>query len=318
MYMITHDQVWYRSEHDLTKDQQELYTQLTRSEKARASLEAVELEYEQRVRYHKPRNKIPTTATQLDNSAAQLNNNAKCALYKDQVRYRTIGNGWRKEPPAKLKGVFDFHIAWSCKGQDTTNAQLRTHIVAMYQHEKKVEWPEDAPIPSSLINTGQFVLGTMTSDRVSHEEDMAEMGVAIAAKVNQPGYVSLRPKKVSRTRTWQHAIPAVNQSLVGRVISYYFDDSKWYEGEVQQVSDGLTVYQPLHGEEGRGTKHKVRWVHLKFDDQGYADSELWVHLRARAKFYNPETPEPGSWKVGDVDAAVSDDSGDSMLLVGSK
>ena len=206
------------------------------------------------------------------------------------------------------------------QGQITTNVELRKHIVDMYQYEKKVPWPEEAPIPSSLIDTGQFVLGTMASDRVSHDEGMVEVGVAIAAKVNQPGYVSLKPKKISstRARTWQRAIPTVVQSLVGRVISYYFDDLKWYEGEVMQVSDGMTVYKPLHGGEGRGTKHKLRWVHLKFDDLNYQDSELWVYLRALAKFYNPETPEPGSWKLGDVVDCAGVDGGDAMLLVGCK
>ena len=113
----------------------------------------------------------------------------------------------------------------------------------------------------------------------------------------------------------QRAIPAVDQGLVGRLISYYFDDLQWYEGIVQQVSDGMTVYKPLHGGEGRGTKHKLRWVHLKFDDLDYEDSELWVHLRALAKFYNPETPEPGSWKLGDkVDCADVDTEGEMALV----
>jgi hypothetical protein len=63
--------------------------------------------------------------------------------------------------------------------------------------------------------------------------------------------VSLKPKKIpsTRARTWQRAIPAVDQGLMGRVISFYFDDLKWYEGEVLQVSDGMTV--------GRGTNHEV-------------------------------------------------------------
>jgi hypothetical protein len=195
MYMVTHDQVWYQAFHTLTKDQQELQTQLSRSENARVALIKVEVEYEERVRYHRQRDKIPTTAVQLDRATAQLSDNATCALYKNQVRFRTLGNGWKKEPPAILKGVFNFHIAWTCKGQITTNVELRKHIVDMYQYEKKVPWPEEAPIPSSLIDTGQFVLGTMTSDRVSHDEGMVEVGVAIAAKVNQPGYVSLKPKK---------------------------------------------------------------------------------------------------------------------------
>jgi hypothetical protein len=59
-------------------------------------------------------------------------------------------------------------------------------------------------------------------------------------------------------------------------------------------------------------------VHLKFDDLGYKDSELWVHLRALAKFYNPETPEPGSWKLGDVVECAGVDGEDAMLLVGGK
>ena len=61
--------------------------------------------------------------------------------------------------------------------------------------------------------------------------------MAIAAKVNQPGYVSLKPKKNPKhTCThMQRAIPAVDQGLVGRLISYYFDDLQWYEGIVHGV-----------------------------------------------------------------------------------
>ena len=96
-----------------------------------------------------------------------------------------------------MKGVFNFHFAWTYKGQITTNVELRKHILNMYHHEKKVPWPKEAPIPSTLIDTGKFVLGTITSNRVSHDEGMVEVGVAIAAKVNQPGYVSLKPKNKS-------------------------------------------------------------------------------------------------------------------------
>ena len=117
MYMVTHDQVWYQAFHTLTKDQQELQTQLSRSENARVALIKIEVEYEERVRYHRQRDKIPTTAVQLDRATAQLSDNATCALYKNQVRFRTLGNGWKKEPPAILKGVFNFHIAWTCRGK---------------------------------------------------------------------------------------------------------------------------------------------------------------------------------------------------------
>ena len=86
------------------------------------------------------------------------------------------------------------------------------------------------------------------------------------------------------------------------------------------MSDGVTVYKPLHGEKGRGTKHRVRWVHLKFGDLGYKDSELGVHLRALAKFYNPDTPEPGSWKLGDIDVVecADVDTEGGMVLDGGK
>ena len=98
MYMVTHDQVWYQAFQTLSKEQQELHAQLQRSENARAALIKVEVDYEERVRYHKQRDKIPTTAAQLDRAAAQLSDTAKCVLHKSQVRFRTLGNGWKKEP----------------------------------------------------------------------------------------------------------------------------------------------------------------------------------------------------------------------------
>jgi hypothetical protein len=288
MYMVTHDQGWYQSAHEATREESSLHTQLQRAERKNKALEQLEIKYEKALRYHKKKSDLPTTKAQLEALVKGLSGNQTTEAYKDQVRHRVLGNGWR-----------DFNIAWSKNGVATPDAVLKQHLLDMYKKETKLKWPTDPPIPGSLCCEVPFVLGTPTDDRTQADEDKQQLGLSIAVKVNDPSYVSLKPKK--KARSWQNAIPVVDQSLVGRVVEYCFSDNLWYEGLVLEVSNGTTAYAPLKNTgQKKAKKHGVRWVHIKFDLGGRPDSENWHHLRASHTYYNPKTDFPGGWRMGAI------------------
>ena len=82
-----------------------------------------------------------------------------------------------------------------------------------------------------------------------------------------------------------------------------------------EVSDGVTVYKALTNKgQKRGRTYGARWAHIKYDNRGFPDSEDWHHLRATRHYYNPQTPTPGGWRLGEVGEAIDFETADGAPI----
>ena len=109
----------------------------------------------------------------------------------------------------------------------------------------------------------------------------------------------------ARVRTWQQDAPPISRDMIGGTVAFCFDMTptsktvtpQYVEGQVEDVSDGKSRYLPKGGKTDKGGReYGPRWVYVVFDQDGYDDSDMRLHLRG-GSFYNPKKPKPGAWKL---------------------
>ena len=177
---------------------------------------------------------------------------------------------------------------------------LKMHLLSIFKEEAKLQWPTDAPVPSLLMARCVPMLGGRTKQREGLEEITEEEGMDVVAKVSAAGY---QPR--ARVRTWQQDAPPISRDMIGGTVAFCFDMTptsktvtpQYVEGQVEDVSDGKSRYLPKGGKTDKGGReYGPRWVYVVFDQDGYEDSDMWLHLRG-GSFYNPKKPKPGAWKL---------------------
>ena len=234
------------------------------------------------------------TSAAVDRELAKLKSkSAKLSAFKENIRIRVIGLGWK-----------DLATAWSKDGKDFTPNQLANHLKHIIASQRSRQIPDKPPVelPKQKVlptlGTKSTTLSGIEQTYENQKRSFEEDGLNLRKEREKAGigdrYENMQPL----------TMPPVDKRLIGRRLDVCFEwnlveggtELRWSQGEVVDVSDGTNILKP-----GARTAcyKKGEAVMIRWDED--QDNNEPSHVSAQhllASKWNPKKQHTkGSWRL---------------------
>ena len=168
-----------------------------------------------------------SSATELQSKlTASKSENTRKELLKEQINMRVKGYGWKQ-----------FTKAFSKKGEANIGSvqDLTEWVEQMLTDEARLQVPTEAHVPCPK-RKGNPIIGGITKQRAAMESDTGGNKYSSVIKEGWAKALTEAHGDEAVARAIVLGAPPMDDRMVGTWISYKFDESGWWAGQVKKVS----------------------------------------------------------------------------------